>query len=173
MKKALYKALIPTVLISLPAISGAAVDLAYKPANLDCVLAAAARQNVPANVLLGLSSIEMGKNGQAVRNRNGSYDLGHFQINTIHFGKNGIFTQMGIHPDDAKWRGCYNAELAAYLLRLNLNEENGQDFWTKAANYHSKSPAANRKYRQKLIPLARQWAVFLTVRYRNVTVVTL
>ena len=103
-----------------------AVDIAYKPADLDCVLAAASRQNVPANVLLGLSSIEMGKNGQAVRNKNGSYDLGHFQINSVHFGKNGIFTKMGIRAEDAQWRGCYNAELAAYLLRTHLDANTRQ-----------------------------------------------
>ena len=146
-------------------------DISVRPADLECVLAAAQRQQVPANVLLAISSIEMGKNGQAVRNKNGSYDFGHFQVNSIHFGKDGLFTKMGIRSEDALWRGCYNAELAAYLLRLRLNEQTGQDFWTKAANYHSKTPAQNRRYKSKLIPLSRDWANFLASQYRNVHVI--
>lgn len=146
-------------------------EMSVRAGDIKCVLESANRQQVPANVLLALFSLERGKNGQLVRNRNGSYDIGHFQINTIHFGKNGIFAKMGIRQEDAAWRGCYNAELAAYLLRMHLSKNNGQDFWTKAANYHSYTPVHNRRYRARLIPLARDWADFLVNQYPNVHVV--
>ena len=74
------------------------------PATIPCVITAAVRHGVPANVLLALASLEGGKNGQLVRNTNGSYDVGHFQINTIHFGEKGVFNH--IRKDDAAWRGC-------------------------------------------------------------------
>lgn len=152
-------------------VTAAYADLSVRPADVNCVMQAAHRQQVPANVLLAIYNIEMGKNGQVVSNRNGSKDLGHFQLNSIHFGKDGLFTKMGIRQEDALHRGCYNAHLAAYLLRLHLSENNGQDFWTRAASYHSKTPVHNRRYRAKLIPLAQQWANILISQYPNVHVV--
>lgn len=135
---------------------------AYRPADVECVVVAAQKQGVPANVLLALSSIESGKNGQAVKNSNGSSDLGHFQINTIHWREKGTFAAYpSITQTDAMWRGCYNAELAAWLLKQAITEDTGQDFWTRAANYHSHTPKYNAIYRKKLIPLAVQWGEYL------------
>lgn len=144
-----------------------AVDFSNQPANLNCVIEAANRQLVPANVLLAILSIESGKNGQSVRNKNGSLDLGHFQINTIHWKQNGVLMKLGIKKEDVQWRGCYNAEIAAYLLRLILNENTDQEYWAKVANYHSRSPSANNRYRAKLIPLASDWAKFLSTYYQS------
>lgn len=141
---------------------GSADFYAYRPADINCVVVAAEKQKVPANVLLALSSIESGKNGQSVKNSNGSLDLGHFQINTIHWKANGTFANFpSITQTDAAWRGCYNAELAAYLLRQVLSADNNQDFWTRAANYHSHTPKYNEIYKKKLIPLAVKWGEYL------------
>jgi hypothetical protein len=148
-----------------------AVNFSNEPATLNCIIEAANRQQIPANILLAISSIESGKNGQSVRNRNGSVDLGHFQINTIHWNQNGALAKLGVKREDVQWRGCYNAEIAAYLLRLVINENTNQDYWTKVANYHSKNPSANNRYRAKLIPLASDWAKFLTNQYQSVQTV--
>lgn len=135
---------------------------AYRPADIECVVVAAEKQRVPANVLLALSSIETGKNGQSVKNSNGTLDLGHFQINTIHWKANGTFANFpAITQTDATWRGCYNAELAAYLLRQVLSADNKQDFWTRAANYHSHTQKYNEIYKKKLIPLSVKWGEYL------------
>jgi len=142
-----------------------------RPASIDCVIEAAIKQNVPANVLLALASIEGGKNGQFVGNGNGSRDIGHFQINTIHWGERGKFAKYpAITKEDVAWRGCYNAELAAWLLRDAIEEKTGQDYWTRAANYHSKTKEFNTIYRGKLIPLSKQWGDWLQKRYDKVTV---
>lgn len=144
---------------------------AFRPADINCVVVAAQKQGVPANVLLALSSIESGKNGQSVKNSNGSSDLGHFQINTIHWKPKGTFAAYPtITQADAAWRGCYNAELAAYLLKQALDEKTGQDFWTRAANYHSRTPQYNAIYRKKLIPLAVQWGDYLKKENMKVAV---
>lgn len=143
----------------------------YRSASIDCVIEAARKQNVPANVLLALASIESGKNGQYVGNENGSRDIGHFQINTIHWGAKGKFAKYpSITKEDVAWRGCYNAELAAWLLRDAIEEKTGQDYWTRAANYHSKTKKYNTVYRSKLIPLAKQWGDWLQRRYDQVSV---
>lgn len=138
------------------------------PATLDCVLEAAHRQSVPANVLLAVASIEGGKNNQYVRNTNGSYDMGHFQINTIHWKKGGAFYQHPtIRPEIVASNGCYNAELAAWLIGRAIRQSNKQEFWAKVADYHSKTPEFNRIYRKKLIPLAKRWGDWLQVHYAS------
>lgn len=134
---------------------------AEKPATIACVIAAAKKQKVPANILLALSSMENGKNGQVVKNSNGSYDMGHFQINTIQWNGNKFDGVVEVDYRDAALRGCYNAELAAWLLRRRLNENPESDYWTRVANYHSKTEKFNKIYKRKLIPLAVAWGKWL------------
>ena len=56
------------------------------------------------------------------------------------------------------------------MLRQHINEPTGQDFWTRVANYHSKTPKYNAVYRSKLIPFAIQWGNWLQQRYAHVSV---
>lgn len=139
------------------------------PADIPCVIQAAVRQGVPANVLLALASVEGGKNGQSVRNTNGTDDLGHFQINTMHFD-----TQAGVFRNvskvDAAWRGCYNAELAAWFLRQRLEAPGSADYWVRVANYHSATAEFNAIYRRKLVPLAARWGRWLMANYSSTQV---
>jgi len=143
-----------------------------QPATVDCVIEAANKQDVPANILLALASMEGGKNGQLSEpNSNGTVDISHFQINSGNWEKGGEFVNYPeITKEAVQWRGCYNAELAAWLLHKRLDESTGQDFWTRAANYHSKTPKFNTVYRSKLIPLAIQWGKWLQQRVPNALV---
>ncbi|MEA9392211.1 conjugal transfer protein TrbN [Acerihabitans sp. TG2] len=145
-----------------------------RPATISCVVKASQKQGVPANVLLALSSLERGKNGQFVKNTNGSIDLGHFQINTTNWDKKtGLFAgRLSISHEDVALRGCYNAELAAWLLRQRINEDTGQDYWTRVANYHSKTKQYNDIYKKKLIPLVVQWGKWLQRNRNNELAVT-
>ena len=161
------KKMLMLVPLLLPATLLAQEFYATKPATIECVVEAANRQGVPANVLLAISSIESGRNGQLVKNKNGSLDIGHFQINTVHWGKNGIITRHGINKEDVQWSGCYNAELAAWLLKQSLEENTNQNFWVKAANYHSKNAKFNAIYRKKLMSLSVQWGRYLESQYSN------
>lgn len=137
------------------------------PASIQCVIEAARRQGVPANIMLAIASVEGGKNGQRVRNTNGTYDIGHFQLNTMHFDEGGMFTRVGIKAQDAAWRGCYNAELAAWIVRKQLDKPGSQDYWVRVANYHSATPKFNAIYRSKLIPLADRWGRWLQSNYKT------
>lgn len=134
---------------------------AVRPATIQCVIAAAKKYNNPANILLAISSMEFGKNGQFVRNSNGSYDIGHFQINTIHWEGNKFDGVIEIDYHDVAQRGCYNAALASWLLKKRLHENTEADYWTRVANYHSKTEKFNSVYKRKLIPLAIEWGKWL------------
>lgn len=135
------------------------------PATIECVIEAANKQDVPANILLAIASQEAGKNGQLVVNKNGSIDISHFQINTSNWNRGGAFARYpAITKEAVQWRGCYNAELAAWLLHKHLTEDSNPDFWTRVANYHSKTPSLNATYRSALIPLAIRWGKWLQQR---------
>jgi len=139
---------------------------AQRPATIDCVMEAATKQGVAVNVLLALASIEGGKNGQWVKNSNGSYDIGHFQINTIHWKRGGAFYQHPeITPLAVANRGCYNAELSAWLLNRAIHLSKKTNYWNKAADYHSATWVYNQVYARKLVAYSKAWGDWLKTRY--------
>jgi Transglycosylase SLT domain. len=129
-----------------------------REANLTCVIAAARSESVPLYVLLGIQSKERGRNGEV----NATNDMGHFQVNKQHFKTNGGM----FNPQDmerARTDGCYNARLAAKILRDRLSTKvSTYDFWTRAAAYHSWTPSVNARYRPDLIRYSMQWKQWLT-----------
>lgn len=136
---------------------------AHGPATIACVVEAAGRQNVPPALLLGIASKELGHNGQVVRNTNESRDNGHFQINDIHFRRGEML--QSIRLEDARDRGCYNAELAAWLLNKQLQRtDRSQDIFVRAAGYHSWTPSVNAVYKPDLIKYTFQWYQWLNSR---------
>ncbi len=120
---------------------------------------------MPANVLLAIGEQEAGAVGAALRNANGTYDLGPAGINSIHLPE---LVQTGLSVESAahylRYDGCYNYAMAAYLLAKQISNCK-QEYWTCVANYHSKTPERNAVYRRKIIPLAIKWADYLTQHY--------
>ncbi len=135
---------------------------ATRPATVDCVIAAARRQRVPANVLLAIASVEAGRHGQVRANRDGSVDLGQFQINSVHLPR---LARYGIRADDLRLRGCYAAELAGWMLANEVRRGGRGDWWSRAARYHSATPYYNAVYRSRLIAAADVWGRWLARHY--------
>lgn len=139
-----------------------AMDL---PPNLQervvCSIVAAVKYEVPANVLLAIAEKEGGKPGEKSKNSNGTYDFGAMQFNTVYLAD---LKAHGITPDDALAPGCYPYDLAAWRLRTHLQKDSG-DVWTRAANYHSKTPKYNTIYQADLKQKATQWAYWLNQHF--------
>ena len=129
--------------------------------RIECSIAAAAKYEIPANVLLAVAEKENGRPGQWVRNHNGSQDVGPLQFNTAYL--RGL-ARYGIRPTDVATSGCYSYDLAAWRLRQHILKDQG-DLWTKAANYHSRTPKFNAVYRADLMKRAARWADWLANRY--------
>ncbi len=55
-----------------------------RPLTADCVLDAARISGMPVAALFAILATEGGKTGEALSNRNGTWDIGPFQVNTIH-----------------------------------------------------------------------------------------
>ena len=96
-----------------------------------------------------------GSMGEALSNTNGTWDLGCFQINTVHVNE---LAAMGIAPETLLRDGCVNAYAAAWLLRKEY--ERTGDLWLAIGAYHSRTPhrrdAYIRKVRTNLEELRRR-----------------
>lgn len=134
--------------------------------RVSCSVAAANRYQIPANIMLALAEMENGNPGQYVKNTNGTSDVGAMQFNTAYLRD---LRKYGISETDAAAPGCYPYHLAAWRVRQHIVNDNG-DLWTKVANYHSRTPRYNSRYRLKLIRGAAKWADWLETRMTTVDV---
>lgn len=128
--------------------------------RISCSLSAAAKYEVPAAMLLAIADKEGGRPGLVVRNKNGTSDIGTMQFNTAYIA---TLAPYGVRAAHVALAGCYPLELAAWRLRGHLAKDAG-DVWTRAANYHSRTPQYNSVYRADLIVKARRWNVWLSAR---------
>lgn len=127
-----------------------------------CSVTAAIKYEVPANLVLAVAEQEGGRPGQRVTNSNGTEDVGAMQFNSAYLRE--LTRQYGITADDVAQAGCYSYDLAAWRLRGHIRNDSG-DFWTRAANYHSRTPKYNALYRAKLMGLSEKWGNWLAERF--------
>lgn len=117
-----------------------------------CLMLAAQNYNVPPAVMLGIMHVEGGRVGQAVGpNRNGTYDLGPMQINTMHLPQ--LARHWNVSTNVAmkmvKDDPCINVNVAAWILRQRLDESG--NLTLAIAHYHSKTPRFGYVYARKVI----------------------
>ncbi|WP_417519394.1 muramidase [Marinobacter sp.] len=130
-----------------------------------CSISAAVKYDVPANIVLAIARKEGGKPGQRVYNTsNGTYDVGAMQFNTAYLSD---LEKYGVTANDVAAPGCYPFDLAAWRIRGHILNDKG-DLWTKAANYHSRTPKYNTIYRDDLIKKAIEWTKWLSANFTTV-----
>jgi hypothetical protein len=115
--------------------------------RVECSIQAANHYRIPALVLLAVAEQEGGKPGQKVRNRNGTFDYGAMQFNTVSLAD---LRKFGIHEKHVLAKGCYPYFLAAWRISGHIQSDSG-DIWQRAANYHSRTLYFNRIYRVGLL----------------------
>ena len=135
--------------------------LALQEEWIVCSIAAAVKYRVPANIVLAVAEKEGGRPGQRRPNKNGTHDVGSMQFNTAYLTD---LARYGITESDVATAGCYSFELASWRLRQHLYKDKG-DLWTRAANYHSRTPQYNHVYRADLLRKASKWADWLDARF--------
>lgn len=130
-----------------------------------CSITAAIKYQVPANIMLAIAEKEGGRPGLENKNRNsnGTYDIGRMQFNTVYLKD---LEKYGITEEDVAQPGCYSYDLAAWRIRGHIKNDKG-DIWTKAANYHSKTPQFNKVYRADLIRKAAKWQTWIEARFNT------
>lgn len=87
-----------------------------------CMVEAAQIYHIPLRGFLALWLTEGGKPGMKNKNKNGTYDYGAFQINTIWANK--LAADFGVSGAAAA-RLCASAMASAYILKYNIILEGG------------------------------------------------
>ncbi len=111
------------------------------PLTADCVLDAARVSGMPVAALFAILATEGGRTGEALSNKNGTWDLGGFQINTVHLKD---LAAMGISPRSVLCDGRVNAHAAAWLLRKEYQRTG--NLWQAIGSYHSRAPHRRDAY---------------------------
>ena len=136
------------------------------PLTADCVLDAARVSGMPVAGLFAILATEGGRMGEALSNKNGTWDLGGFQINTVHLKE---LAAMGISPDAVLCDGRVNAHAAAWLLRKEYRRTG--NLWQAIGAYHSRTPhrrdAYIRRVKSNLERLKRESIVTLSALERE------
>ena len=137
-----------------------------RPLTADCVLDAAHSSGMPAAALFAILATEGGKTGEALSNKNGTWDMGPFQVNTVHLNE---LAAMGISPDAVLRDGRVNAYAAAWLLRKEYRRTG--NLWRAIGTYHSRTPhrrdAYIRRVKTNLERLRREGVFTLSVLERE------
>lgn len=140
------------------------LTLADIPVNdygrVTCSITSAIKYEVPVNIMLAVAEQEGGTPGEKRINRNGTYDVGAMQFNTRYLQD---LARHGITQEHVEAEGCYAYELAAWRIRMHLKNDRG-DIWTRVANYHSRTPQHNLRYRLSIMDKASKWADWLERR---------
>lgn len=125
-----------------------------KPLTAECLNRAAKSYSFHPDILLAILWVEggsVGKNSRA--NKNGTYDIGPFQLNSMH---RKTINDLGFTEEEVRNDGCVNVTIAAWHLRKILPPEkeaeiHDEDSYLSAlANYHSATPEYNKIYAGKL-----------------------
>jgi soluble lytic murein transglycosylase-like protein len=110
-----------------------------------CFNQASQRYSIPVQILKAISRTESGGNPSAFhRNVNGSFDIGHMQINSSwlpSLAKTGITQQQLLNP-------CTNTYVAAWILAGNIRRM-GYD-WKAIGAYNARSPDKAAVYSRKI-----------------------
>src|SRR5215217_5596600 len=110
-----------------------------------CINHAAMTYYVPATLIISLLRTEGGRNGMAKLNKNGSYDYGPMQINSIWLTK---IKPYGYTLKDLQYDPCKNVEVGAWILSQSI--ANAVQFSTGVGDYHSHTWKYNQQYLAKV-----------------------
>ncbi len=127
--------------------------------RITCSVQASQKYNLDPIILLAVASVENGKPGQWVKNKNGTHDVGAMQLNTAYIS---TLKKYGITAQDVARPGCYSYYIAAWRIKKHIVYDKQGDIWTRVSNYHSYTPKFNRIYRQKILAQAEKWKIKLS-----------
>lgn len=138
-----------TLLCPLPALAEP-----ISPVTAQCLVDVSNQSGIHTDVLLAILMVEGGTVGKDNNgNTNGTYDIGPFQINSMHLPR---LKHMGISETKLRNNGCVNATVAAVILRESIPDnvmasiKTPEDYLRAIARYHSKTPKYNERYAKLL-----------------------
>ena len=121
------------------------------PLTRECLDRVSRAYEVHPVILSLIARVEGGWTGAKIANKDGSYDLGLMQINTIHLE---FLKTYGITEEMLRNTDCINLGFAAYYVRkvtTNQTAANAYEYLRAIARYHSKNEPHRTVYADKLM----------------------
>lgn len=112
----------------------ASLPVIEQPATAYCVVTASHRYNLPVEGLLSILMTEGGKPGMASPNKDGSFDLGVMQINTVWLKPRSPLYGY-VSAETLKNDLCVNIHAAAWILAVQMKKVG--DIWHAVGKYHA------------------------------------
>ena len=110
-----------------------AIDLPPDPVPPACVWQSAEKYGINPVIIAAIIHVEGGKPGRIHWNRNGTYDIGPMQINSIWIPR---LRHYGVTYRAIKNDPCANVDAGSWILANQLRETHG-DLWKAVGRYHS------------------------------------
>jgi soluble lytic murein transglycosylase-like protein len=118
----------------------------FHDVSMTCINQAAVQNAVPAELILAIITVEGGRNGIAMPNKNGSFDLGVMQVNTA-WGSD--IKSQGYTLNDIQYDSCKNIAFGTWILNQCIKGDSNLD--AAIGDYHSHTPVLNTAYSQKVL----------------------
>lgn len=112
---------------------------------IECINQAAVAYHVPAKLIVSVLLTEDGKVGMAKLNKNGTYDYGPMQINTIWLNR---LRRFGYTQDDIQFNPCVNVYVGTWILGQRIADTGNLPYGI--GSYNSYSLPQNYHYRSKV-----------------------
>ena len=122
-----------------------------------CVKRASIDFDLPISMILAIIEVEGGKNGEISWNKNGTYDMGPAQVNSVHLDE---LKKFGLDSYHIINNPCINIYSACYIIKkhydkLDKIKDRGLRLAEAAGRYHSKTPYFKERYMRKLLQAVR------------------
>lgn len=125
---------------------------------IECINQAATTYHVPATLILAVLAVENGANGSASPNRNGTFDFGPMQINSIWLSQIRLY---GYTQHQLQYDPCVNVKVGTWILSQQIATD-ASSLWRGVGSYHSHSARLNRDYQIKVFEVYRLLANYLS-----------
>ncbi|WP_069357879.1 lytic transglycosylase domain-containing protein [Burkholderia cenocepacia] len=110
-----------------------------------CIARAVQEYGTHPDLIRAVMAQEAGKVGQLRYNKDGSFDMGPMQINSVHLPE---LSRFGITKDMLVNNECLNIVIGTYYLQRGIMQSSS--FWVGVGNYHSRTPDKNIGYQVKV-----------------------
>lgn len=124
---------------------------------IECINQAAITYHVPAEVIISVLKVEGGRAGTASPNKNGTYDYGPMQINSI-WAK--TLAPHGYTLEQIRNDPCVNVWVGTWILSQKIAQSS--NLWRGIANYHSYTTDKNIVYQGKVWNIYQLLHTFLS-----------
>lgn len=112
---------------------------------LSCINESAIEFHVPAKLIIAVLNVEHGKKGEANKNKDGSYDLGPMQVNSIWLPE---LKRFSVTKEALQNDPCLNVKVGTWILGKAIASE--KELVKGVSDYHSRTPIYNKIYAQKI-----------------------